>query len=126
MVKFGMRLAGIGSLQQSGHGHFSLCWRNRHCISQGLVEAGGVRHWAGPVQCEAQISEIVHRYAGNDDLDPFLPQSSDGLAEAVVLIVVLAVEQGHLHDGHVQWVVAGVESRGRLVSTFWTRVLANV
>lgn len=113
-----MRLPGIGPLQQGGHGRFSLCWRDRHSIFQGLAEAGGVRRRAGPVECEAQISEIVHRHAGHNDLDPLLPQSCDGLAEAVVLDGVFAVEQGHLHDGHVQWVVVGVESCGQLVSAF--------
>lgn len=72
---------GIGPPQQGGHGHFSLCWRDHHSIFQGLAEAGGVMHRTGPVECKAQISEIVHRHAGHNDLDPLLPQSCDGQAE---------------------------------------------
>lgn len=60
----------------------------------------------------------MRRHAGHNDLDPLLPQSCDGLAEVVVLDGVFAVGQGHLHDGHVQWVVVRVESCGQLVSAF--------
>lgn len=54
----------------------------------------------------------MHGHAAHDDLDALLPESSDRLAQTVVLVRVIAVEETYLHDRHVERIRFRVEGDG--------------
>lgn len=104
MVKGRVSLASIRTLEEVRQSLFPLGRRFRRSILESFVEANGVRHGARVTECKAQIAQVMHSHAGDDDEDVLLAQTGDGLAETVVLIRVFGIEEGNLHDWDVQGV----------------------
>lgn len=104
MVKGRMSLPGIWPVQQVGHGFLPLGGCGRDGLLERLVETGSVwqRLWAA--KRKAHVAQIVDRHARHDDEDILLAETGHSLSELVVLIRVLGVEEGHLHNGDIQWV----------------------
>lgn len=94
-----MRLSRIRPLQQLRHRLLPLRRRGRHRVLQRLVEAHRVRHGGGITPRPAQITQVVHGHARDNDEDVLVTERGDCLAETVVLDRVLSVEERGLDDG---------------------------
>lgn len=104
-----MGFARVWSFQQLGHRCLPLLRRLFHRALQRLVEGYRVRHWTRLPHCSPHVSQVVDRHAGHDDLDTFIAKTLHCLTEFVVLIWIIAIEQAHLHDWHIERILLRIE-----------------
>ena len=109
MVHPRMRLPRVRALGNSGHASLPLGRRRLNGLLQRLVKRHGVRQRGGLAPRLAQVPQIMDRHARADDDDVLVAQRGDGLAQAVVGIRVLIVEQADLHERHAEGVLLGVD-----------------
>lgn len=101
VIKGGMRLSGIRSLQQVRHRAFSFFRFGGHGLHQRLVKTRGVRQRPRIAPGETEISQIVHGHSGHDDLDSLVAERGNGASQSVVLHRVFRIKEGDLNDRDV-------------------------
>lgn len=101
MLERRMGLPRIWALQQIRHRLLPLVRSSCYSLLERLVETNGVWQRLVTTKCESQIPQVVHRHARYDDQNVFLAQSSNCLAQSVVLVWVLSVEQRDLYDRYI-------------------------
>lgn len=111
MLQRRMRLSRIGSVQQLSQPPLPLgrIRRRRDSILERLVETHRVRQWLRIAPRHAEITQVMHGHARDNELDVVVTEGRECLAEPEVLVWILGIEEGDLDDGHVEGVVLGVE-----------------
>lgn len=107
-----MSLLCIRTTTHSRHLHLPLIHGRLDRLLERIVKRDGIRQ--GPARVIRRhdiphVAQIMHRHARADNHHALIAQAGDGLAEAVVLVWVLRVEEGDLNEGHVQGVFVWVE-----------------
>ena len=93
-----MRLPRIPPLRHPRHQNLPLRRVRLDRDLERLVKRHGVGERRRVAPRPPQVAQVVHRHARADNDDAFVAERGDGLAEAVVRVRVLVVEQRDLHQ----------------------------